>query len=182
MGYTSVERVLNVSELQRIATLRVEKRGLINKKYKILASGIFEHAPIGDDKYADIIQYIVCDQNCNESKIKFTLEELDITPAQIFNYYLYRYKLSDLKLGDAIRVVKPATEDDPDWFAYNAILVRFDVRQLGYITMTTRGPLHRYLTARQAYNHGIQVYVYKQPDDYEMKDNIDLGYQCDLIR
>ena len=62
-------------------------------------------------------------------------------------------------------MVRPKqSEDDPDWFAYNAVVVQSDVRQIAFIMVPSRGPMHRILTARQCYENHIAVYVYTEPD------------------
>ena len=184
MGYLNITREINIPDLQKFALIRIRQNHLIDTtKYKILSTGIFEHVKMEDDTYADIFQVVVCDMCCNESKIKFNMkDDLDLTPEGIYNYYLYRIDIKDVKRGSAIRVIKPATDTDPDWFAYNAIIIDRNVRQISYVMVPGRGPFHRILTARQMYTHGIKIYLYEEPDDNINLDNMDLGWQCDQIR
>jgi len=184
MSYPAITRVLNKVDLMKYAMIRIGRYNSIDlTKYQILSAGIFENAIIDTEgNKADVIQVVVCDKNCNESKVIIKLADLHLTPDEIFNYYLYRFDIKELRRGSAIRVVKEATDTDPDWFAYNGLVVTYNVRQISFVSIQSHGPFHRTITARQAYHHGIKVYVYKDPDDYGIKDNVDLGCQCDLIR
>ncbi len=185
MSYPNISRVINSIDLQKDAMIRIREKGLIDRnQYNILSSGIFENAVIDEEgNKADIIQVVVCDTNCNEKKLVFQLtKDLNLSPDTIFNYYLYRFDIKTLKRGVAIRIIKEPTETDKDWFAYNAILVDRNVRQISYVMVPSRGPFHRILTARQAYTHGVKVYVYQAPDIIVNTDNIDNGCHCDEIK
>lgn len=184
MSYPAITRVLNKEDLMKYAMIRIRHKKMIDlNKYNILSYGIFENCIVDEEgTKADVIQVVVCDKSCNESKIVIKLSDLSLTPDEIFNYYLYRFDLKGLERGSAIRVVKEPTDTDPDWFAYNGLVVTYNVRQISFVTMMSHGPFHRTITARQAYNRGIKVYLYKAPDDYVTKDNADMGCQCDLIR
>ena len=107
-----------------------------------------------------------------EEDLVFDLkEDACVCPENFVGYYNYRLSPRNLRQGDAIRIVKEKTsEDDIDWFAYNAIVVLANVKQITYIMFPSRGPMHRYLTARQIYTNGISIYKYKCPDDYEHHD------------
>ena len=184
MSYPDITRVINKDDLMKYAMIRIRQMKMIDlAKYSILSAGIFENCVVDEEgNKADIIQVIVCDKLCNESKVIIKLKDLHLTPEEIFNYYLYRFDLKGIQRGTAIRIVKEATEKDPDWFAYNGLVITYNVRQISFVSIQSHGPFHRTITARQAYHYGIKVYVYKEPDDYGIKDNVDLGCQCDLIR
>ena len=181
----SPTREINSVELQKAALIRVKQRKLIDlNKYKILGSGILEGVILDETEGpVDIFQVVTCDMQCNEEKHIFRLkQDLDLTPDQVFNYYLYRLpKDVDGRRGKAIRVVQPKTETNPG-FAYNALLLDYNIRQMSFVIIPSRGPFHRILTARQMYIHHIMFHVYQEPDTQEDYDNVDLGYQCDEIK
>ena len=181
MSYPEITRELNKPDMLKAVLTRIKERKTISSDYNILSVGLFENVLI-DEVPCDVAVIVVCDHLCNESKITIKLADLDLTPTKIFNYYLYRFDISKMNRGDAIRVVKEATDTDPDHFAYNAILIDRNVRQISYLMLPSRGPEHRILTARQAYHHGVKVYVYSSPDDYVNVDNIDNGCHCDMIK
>ena len=181
MGYPEVTRVLNVQDLLKTVWVRAQEQKFVDSSKTILSIGLFENVHFDDGDF-DAAIIVVCDRECNQFKVTVKLADLYLTPDKIFNYYLYRFDKGKFNRGDAIRVVKEATEEDPDHFAYNAILINSNVRQISYLMLPSRGPAHRILTARQAYTHGIKVYVYSAPDDYVNIDNIDNGYQCEEIK
>ena len=183
MAYPCITRRLNKDDLTHDAMIRIRQKKVIDlNKYTILSSGIFEAMPQEDGTTADIIQLVVCDKECNQHKEIIKLADLNLTPKEIFNYYLYRFDLKHIHIGDAIRVVKEATDKYPDVFAYNALVLQCNVRQISYGMVPSRGPSIRTITARQAYNYGVKIYVYQSPDDYRSTDNMDISPQCDLIR
>lgn len=181
----SPTREINTIELQKEAAIRVKQYKLIDtKQYKILATGIIEGVTLDKEEGpVDVFQVVTCDMNCNEQKHIFRLKkDLDLDPDQVFNYYLYRLPNNvDGRRGKAIRVIQESTDDNPG-FAYNALLLDYNVRQMSFVMIPSRGPFHRILTARQMYHYNIKFHVYGEPDFQQDRDNIDLGYQCDEIK
>ena len=183
MAYPNITRVLNKDDLTKDAMIRIRQKKVIDlSKYTILSSGIFEAMPQEDGSTADILQVIVCDKECNQHKEIIKLTDLNLSPREIFNYYLYRFDIRNIHIGDAIRVVKEATDKYPDTFAYNAIVMQCNIRQISFVMVPSRGPAVRTITARQAYHQGVKIYVYHAPDDYTNTDNMDISPQCDMIR
>lgn len=172
MGYSTVERVLNQTDMLKAAYQRVEEKKIIDKKvYTILLGGLIENYlpedPDPEEVGKDILQVVLKDNATGEQSTRnIELEaELGLSPKTVYNYYLYRFTPRNIVRGTAIRVVRPKqSEDDPDWFAYNAVVVQSDVRQIAFIMVPSRGPMHRILTARQCYENHITVYVYTEPD------------------
>lgn len=192
MGYyVKAYREINAIELQKAALIRIKEKGLIDEtQYKILGTYVHEgYKETRDSDPVDIFIVTVCDikscecGECQRKTLTFKLgDDLSLRPEQMVDYYLYRFSTgAGAKRGRAIRVVKAETDTDPA-FAYNALLIDMNIRQMSYVMIPSRGPFHRILTARQAYTHKVTVYMYQNPDDYGDKDNIDNGTQCDYIR
>ena len=183
--FVSPTREINSAELQKAALIRINERHLIDTdNYKILASGIIEGVILDKDEGpVDIFQVVTCDMQCNEQKHIFRLKrDLDLDPDQIFSYYLYRLP-NDVgaRRGRAIRVVQEKTDDNPG-FAYNGLLISYNVRQMSFVIIPTHGPFHRGLTARQMYTFGIKFHVYPEPDQQLDADDQDMGWDCSEIK
>lgn len=174
MSYNMVTRYINTTDLLTAAKIRIEEKNLIDKnKYKILMYGI-KQAESEDER--DMCRVLV--QNLetleDETMYFYMAKDLNLCPKTVANYYIYRFLHANMVLGDAIRIVKePIDENDIDTYAYNAIIIQANSKQISYIMMPSKGPMHRYLTARQAYVNNIKVYKYKSPDDYENHDNFE---------
>jgi len=188
MSYSTVQRVLNQTDMLKAALQRVDEKKIIDKEvYTISLSGLVEnYLPEDSDPDEigkDILQVVLTHNTTGEKSIQnIELDaELGISPKTVYNYYLYRFTPRNIVRGTAIRVVKPKqSELDPDWFAYNAVVVQADVRQISYIMVPSRGPMHRILTARQCYENHITVYVYTEADMEGYEDNIREGQYAPL--
>lgn len=192
MGYyVKAYKEINAIELQKAALIKIKEKHLIDEtKYKILGTYVHEgYRETRDSLPVDIFMVTVCNIRaceCGEPS-QFTMtfklgDDLSLTPERVVDYYLYRFSIgSGDRRGRAIRVVKAATETDPA-FAYNALLIDMNIRQMSYVMIPSHGPFHRILTARQAYEHKVSVYMYENPDLNKDVDNIDNGTQCDEIR
>ena len=192
MGYyVKAYKEINTIEIQKAALIRIKQKSLIDEnKYKILSTGVFEnYRPAKDADPFDAFQVIACDMqacDCGEPTRKMFMynlkTDLAISPEYMVDYYLYRFSTgAGAKRGRAIRVVK-GDETDSDRFAYNAILIDMNIKQIAYVMIPSHGPEHRILTARQAYTHKVKVYLYANPDSLPDTDNFNTGYDEALIR
>lgn len=172
MSYNIVTRYMNITDLLPAAKIRIEEKKLIDtSKYKILMYGIQEPDEENDKAMCRVLVTNL-ETNEDETLYFYMAKDLNLCPKTVANYYIYRFLHANIKLGDAIRVVKePIDENDIDTYAYNAIIVYANSKQLSYVMVPSKGPMHRYLTARQAYENNIKVYKYLSPDDYENFDN-----------
>lgn len=99
----------------------------------------------------------------SQTEQQFTLDELDITEEELYGYYQYRINPRNIKRYDAIRIERPKQyKDDPNWWAYNAVVIQANVKMFSFIMNPSRGPIFRYLTARSIYTNGINVYRYSE--------------------
>lgn len=174
MSYNTVLRTMNKADILSAAMIRLSQTDSIDPKYDILMSGIEEDYELNSEK-RDVLRVLVHDTETNEDMtlIYDLARDLNICPKTMYNYYLYRFSPRNLRLGDAIRVVKEKVdENDKDHFAYNAVIITANVRQITFVMVPSKGPMTRYLTARECYEHGISIYKYKSPDDYDTHDSM----------
>lgn len=186
MSYNSVSRYLNRDEVYNAALINLKNNHEIfdNEKYDILMGGIIEDYENEDGELKDVLKLLVLNNETKEEEtlIYYLAADLNICPKTMYNYYKYRFDPCDLKLGDAVRIVKEKKdENDLDWYAYNAVIIKGNGLQISYVMVPSRGPMTRRLTAREAYTHGIQVYKYKHPDDYEHQDGNNEGYNTSEV-
>ncbi len=168
MSYTTVTRVLNEQDMLQAALTRVAEKKLLDDKYKIMMSGLVEnYSPEESSEPKDVLQLILCDKETSEksTKIFYLEDDLKLSPNTVYNYYLYRFEPRNIVRGSAIKVYKEKqSEDDVDWFSYNAVVIQANVREISFIMVPSRGPMHRILTARQCYEHKISIYKYDDSD------------------
>lgn len=84
--------------------------------------------------------------------------DLNICPLTLYDYYLYRLDYTGVKVGDAIYIQVP---DSSDGHEINAIVNSISSKQIGYMTIVSRGPSPEWLTAREIYTHGYHIYKYE---------------------
>ena len=172
MASNCVVRYLNVKDVYNAAMHNLRIKGLIDSnKYKILMSGIVE-AESEDEK--DSLRVLV--QNLEtetDETIYFELaKDLNICPKTLYNYFLYRFPNLKLQRGAAVKIYKQRKdENDLDYFAYNAVIINSSPRQISFVMVPSRGPMTRYLSARECYENNIDIYIYNDPNDLEYKDN-----------
>lgn len=184
MSYNTVLRTLNKADVLSAAMIKFSMSPFKDQeKGEILMSGIEEGYEI-DGENRDVLRLLIRDPETNEDRtvILDLARDLNLCPKTMYNYHLYRFAPRNLRLGDAIRVVKEKVDvNDRDWFAYNAVIITANVRQISFVMVPSRGPMTRYLTARECYEKGISIYKYQVPDDYETHDNNEDEHRGEIV-
>ena len=179
MAYVIPTRIFNKDEILKAALIRLKEKKLIDsEKYEMLMCGVLENETVGEEK-RDILRVLVTNKETGEDEtIIFDLcRDLRINPNIMFNYYTYKFLPRVLKLGDAVRIVQEADENGESlgnfahMSSYNAIILTANIKMITFIMAASRGPMTRYITAREAYTHKISIYKFKDPDDFEYNDN-----------
>ena len=122
-----------------ITVYKTEDYGEISP-YDILMSGIEEDYELNSEK-RNVLRVLVHDTETNEDMtlIYDLARDLNICPKTMYNYYLYRFSPRNLRLGDAIRVVKEKVdENDKDHIIklnnqnddYLPIRIAFDMNEI----------------------------------------------------
>ena len=171
MASNCVVRYINTKDVHNAAIYNIKAKGLIDfTKYKILMAGIVEATSEEEkDSFRVLIQNL---ETLEEETIYFGLaKDLNICPKTLYNYFLYRFPNLKLLRGTAVKIYKVRKdENDVDYFAYNAVIINSDPRQISFVMAPSKGPMTRYLTARACYENGIDIYIYNDPNDLEYRD------------
>ena len=176
----SAERSLNKLSIGMLALDRVKAKALIDTTKEIITQYMV------NDNLTFTVKTQTEDTEEDKTYEFILKDDLGICPDFFYDYYTYRFtpnyayrstprtSVTVLQRGDAIRVIKAKTSDtDTTWFAYNAVVLTANVKEISFYMVPSRGPMHRYITSRQAYENEVVFYKYKEPDANGYVDNHD---------
>jgi hypothetical protein len=168
----SAERSLNKLSIGMLALDRVKAKALIDTTKEIITQYMV------NDNLTFTVKTQTKDTEEDKTYEFILKDDLGICPDFFYDYYTYRFtprtSVTVLQRGDAIRVIKAKTSDtDTTWFAYNAVVLTANVKEISFYMVPSRGPMHRYITSRQAYENKVVFYKYKEPDTNGYVDNHD---------
>lgn len=187
MGYIQVDRLMNKEFILTNAMVVLRQKKLIDyDKYSIISYGIREKTETEGSKL--IVTVLNLETNEEEEKEFLLCKDLQISPKTLYGFYIYRFNPTTLRLGDAIRVVQELDENGKPlgnyahMSAFNAVIITANVKTITFVMVPSRGPMTRYLTARECYEQKITIFKYTEPDNYGYKDDNQLDTHVEEIK
>ena len=171
--YISPVRRINTEEVLKASIIRLKQKNYLDlRNNEIVLRGIDPNYrnEAGEKRIA--LQVVLRNKKTFYEQTYFfdVIDELDVSPRTMVNFYTYIFDGLNLKMGASIKITQAFDANGQllgnfvHCQASTAIVINANCKMITYVIVASRGEDVRYITAREAYKLGVQIYVYDDAD------------------